>query len=130
MENLSRGARQYLQLLTDLASGSMGRVVPGRDWLKARLKTTYRTLDRWTAELKFTGHIAVQKRGRDTAEYTIQTCQNGKSSGKSSGKSKAPYLREFMSTTETAQRKEAGIAQVLNEHRRMRELVENQRRAR
>jgi hypothetical protein len=82
-----------MELLEDLARGSLGCACPSRAWLARRLDCPLRTLDRWTAELRAKGYIAVTKRQHAAALYTVlQTCQNDKSGDKSGGKSERRYI--------------------------------------
>ncbi len=89
---MTRGEREYLELLRGLENGSMGCAIVGRKWLAARLQVPFRTLDRWTAKFKAAGILEVKQRQRHAAQYTVQPCQNGKADGKASGKAETRYI--------------------------------------
>src|SRR3981189_414156 len=89
---LSRGPKHCLELLEDLARGSLGCACPSREWLARRLDCSLPTLDRWTAELRAKGFLTVKKRQHSSATYTVQTSHFDKSGERSGDKSERRYI--------------------------------------
>lgn len=96
---VSRGARRLFQLIHSFIH-KRGEFFASQDWTAKHLKTSVRSVKRWTAELVDGGYVSHSLGRQTSARYRIlrelppfMAPQNSKS-GTSIGTSLAPHLKE------------------------------------